>query len=328
MMRQAGRFLPSYRKIRSGYTFLEMCANPEVAAKVSMLPVDELGVDAAIIFSDILVVLPPMGFELTLNEGVGPRILNTFDSPDTLKTIKEYSLVDELNHVYSSIEILRSKLPSNLDLIGFAGAPWTLATYLIEGKTGKNFAKTKKLMREHPEAVHQLLTHLSKIVAEHLSYQINAGACVVQLFDSWAGALSPEDFKLFALPYAKLVFDELKNKNKKDFRSIYFPNGASESLHEISELDVDCISVDWKIDISKAKDRVNPKYAIQGNFDPTLLYSDPSTIKEQTTKMLGKMRLENGKFKNYSVNLGHGILPDIPVEGARTFIDVVQRCES
>jgi uroporphyrinogen decarboxylase len=328
-MRQAGRYLPEYREIRAKTDFISLCKNPKLACQVSRQPVDIVGVDAAIIFSDILIPLEPMGFKLTIEEGIGPRLPNALG--DNIKTLSNLRAVDpdqSLDFVGEAISLLKAELPDEIPVIGFAGAPWTLATYAIEGKTGKTFETSKKWLFCEPEAFQELLNKLVEVVAQHLALQIRSGASVVQLFDSWAGALTPTDFQRVALPAAAKVFKRLKEICKEPYYGIYFPKGAYASVNEFptsfeNQL-VDGIGIDWGTPLDQARKKLSNRFCLQGNLDPAQLFASPEVVREKTKEMLEIMRDKDGNFRNAIANLGHGVLPKTPVASVKAFVETVK----
>ena len=318
MMRQAGRYLPAYRKVRERADFLTMVGTPELAAEVTLQPVDLLGVDAAIIFSDILVVPQAMGMELSVDEGIGPRF------PQPLRTEADFARLRDvvpeggLGYVLDAIRLARRSLDGRVPLIGFAGAPWTLASYMIEGAGSKSFAVAKRFLTEQPERAHALLGRLAKVVGAFLKAQVAAGAQVLQLFDSWAGALGPEDFRTFALPY---LAEAVRIAKAAGAPVIAFAPGAGWALEEIARVTgADVLGVDWQTEAAAANRRAAPfPVALQGNLDPCWLYAPPPAIRERTIAML---RAFGGR--GHIANLGQGILPDVPVDHARAFVDAVR----
>jgi uroporphyrinogen decarboxylase len=318
MMRQAGRYLPQYRKIRERADFLTMCGTPDLAVEVTLQPVDLLGVDAAIIFSDILVVPQAMGMQLSVDEGVGPRFHHPIRRAADLDRLRDVTPAEGLGYVLDAVRLARRELDGRVPLIGFAGAPWTLASYMIEGSGSKNFSLAKRFLVEEPERAHALLARLAKTVGAFLKAQVAAGAQVVQLFDSWAAALGPEDFRTFALPY---LADAVRLAKSAGVPVIAFAPGAGWALEEIARATgADVIGVDWQTDATAANRRLAPfPVAVQGNFDPCWLYASPSVIRERTHAML---RAFGGR--GHIANLGHGILPDVPVPHAQAFIDAVK----
>ena len=316
-MRQAGRYLPEYRAIRAKNDFLTMCKTPEIAAEVTIQPVDFLGVDAAIIFSDILVIPEAMGMHLRMNEGQGP----VFDSPVRNELdashLKQIDVYDELRYVLDAITLTKKELNKRVPLIGFSGAPWTLLTYMVEGKGSKSFANVKKLIYNNPDLAHSILYKLTDAVADYLSAQIYAGANAVQIFDTWAGILSPRDYLVFALKYVNQVIEKIK---RNDEPVIYFPKGVHYRMRTTADCGADVIGVDWTIDLTKTRDKIGGKVAIQGNLDPTVLYSEPNFIRREARKVLESY----GKGDGHIFNLGHGILPDINPEHAKILVDFVK----
>jgi len=324
LMRQAGRYLPEYRAIRKTTDFLGLCQSPELAAMVTIQPVDLIGSDAAILFSDILIPFLSMGLKVTIEESVGPRILNPVLSEKDLAALKMPRFPTDLQTTYETIERVAEVLhPRNIPVIGFAGAPWTLATYAIEGKTSKQFSVIKKIRHQNPKLLKDLLFLISEVVAQHLIYQIKAGASAVQLFDSWAGALSPNDFQEFAQEPAKRVFELIEKELGKAPATIYFPNGASESYESLRGFPSDAVGIDWHTSLQSAKAKL-PGFTLQGNLEPMLLYAPKEVIQKSVQKMLASIQEPDGSYKHYVANLGHGILPDIPPENAKYFIDLIK----
>lgn len=322
MMRQAGRYLPEYRAVRAGSDFLSMVRTPELAAEVTLQPIDILGVDAAIIFSDILVIPSAMGMQLTVEDGVGPRFGNPLRSPSDFAVLRDVEPEEDLRYTLDAIRLVRRELNGRVPVIGFAGAPWTLAAYMIEGGGSPNFQNAKRAMLAEPKFMHALLQRLAREVGAFLKAQVNAGAQVLQLFDSWAGALTPADYREFALPALAEAATIAKTSGAP---LIVFPHGASWALEEVAvATKADVIGVDWRIDPAEAR-RVADKLgiAVQGNLDPCVLYGTPDVIRSRTLHMLGEL-----KGLGHIANLGHGIFPDVPVENARVFIDTVQSWNS
>jgi uroporphyrinogen decarboxylase len=318
MMRQAGRYLPSYRAVRKRAEFLTMVTTPELATEVTLQPVELLGVDAAIIFSDILVIPRAMGMELTFEDGVGPRFPEPIRSPADLLRLREVVAQDDLGYVLEALRLTRRELADRVPLIGFAGAPWTLLSYMIEGQGSKSFSAAKHLLAEDPGSAHALLERLARAVGHFLVAQVKAGAQAVQLFDSWSGALGPADFREFALPYLR---DATRLALTAGAPVIVFCPGSGWALSEIaSETGANVIGVDWQTEVRTARRAVPPaRAALQGNLDPTWLYASPETIRERTHRML-----EEFGPGGHIANLGHGILPDVPVSHAQAFVDAVK----
>jgi len=318
LMRQAGRYLPEYRAVRAKADFLTVCKTPELASEVSIQPVDIIGVDACIIFSDILVVPEAMGMKLFIEENKGgPR----FENPiRTRADIDKLAIPDpnrELKFVMDALRLTRKNLNNRVPLIGFAGSPWTLATYMVEGKGSKNFRSIKELIYTHPKDAHVLLDKLARVVAAYLSAKIEAGAQAVQIFDTWGGILPPDEFKEFSLRYIQQVLTLLKRNGAP---AIVFCKDCSHSLEAIADSGCDVIGLDWTMEIDKARMLVGSQVALQGNLDPTLLYATPERIRDGVKKILQKF----GKGSGHIFNLGHGILPDIPVEHAKAFVQAVK----
>jgi uroporphyrinogen decarboxylase len=319
MMRQAGRYLPEYRAVRAKTRgFLDMCGNPELATEVTLQPVDIMQVDAAIIFSDILVVPQAMGMELTVDEGVGPVFSSPLRSGDAIARLHAVEPEDGLGYMLDAVRMTRRELDGRVPLIGFAGAPWTLAAYMVEGKGTKQFSVAKRMLYEAPQDAHALLNKLATAVGRFLVAQAAAGAQALQIFDSWAGALAPHEFRQFSLPYLARVASIARTAGVP---LIVFAPGASWALEEIAQATMaDVIGVDWQVSAQDARRRMQHlPVALQGNLDPCLLYAPPSTIRARTLRML-----EEFGGRGHIANLGHGILPDIPVAHAKAFIDTVR----
>ncbi|MEP6781676.1 MAG: uroporphyrinogen decarboxylase [Gemmatimonadaceae bacterium] len=318
MMRQAGRYLPEYRAVRAGSDFLSMVRTPELAAEVTLQPIDILNVDAAIIFSDILVIPSAMGMTLRVDDGVGPRFDSPLRSPGDLNSLRDVEPERDLRYTLDAIRLVRRELDGKVPVIGFAGAPWTLAAYMIEGGGSPNFQHAKRALLGDPKFMRTLLSRLAREVGAFLLAQVEAGAQVLQLFDSWAGALTPQDYRDFALP---ALAEAAAIAKTSGVPLIVFPHGASWALEEVAiATKADAISVDWRIDPAEAK-RIGDKLgvAVQGNLDPSVLYATPDVIRARTQSML-----RDFGGLGHIANLGHGIFPDIPVEHARTFVDTVR----
>jgi len=318
MMRQAGRYLPEYRAVRARADFLTMVGTPELAVEVTLQPVDILGVDAAIIFSDILVVPRAMGMTLTVEEGTGPRFHDPVASPREADRLRDVEPEEDLRYVLDALRLARSSLGERVPLIGFAGAPWTLMSYMVEGSGTRTFSKAKRFLVEQQRSAHALLERLATIVGRFLAAQVAAGAQAVQLFDSWAAALGPRDFREFALPY---LAESVRLAKGAGVPVIAFAPGAGWALEEIAEVTgADVIGVDWQTDSAEARRRLAGRpVALQGNLDPTWLYADPPMIRERTHAMLDAFG-----GVGHVANLGHGILPDVPVAHAKAFVDAVK----
>ncbi|HEV8613774.1 MAG TPA: uroporphyrinogen decarboxylase [Gemmatimonadales bacterium] len=321
LMRQAGRYLPEYRALRArAGDFLTLVTDPALAAEATLLPVDLIGVDAAIIFSDILVVPRAMGMSLTVADGIGPRFSDPLRSPSDFSRLREVTPEAELGFVLDAIRVARHALQDRVPLIGFAGAPWTLASYMIEGQGTQHSAVAKRLLMENPALAHALLARLAMLVGRFLQAQVRAGAQIVQLFESAGGALAPADFREFALPYLTTAV-QLARGGEAGAPVIAFAPGAGWALEAIArESGADVVGVDWQSDAAEARRRLAPySVAVQGNLDPCWLYAPPKLIRERTRAML---RAFEGP--GYIANLGHGILADTPVEHARAFVEAVK----
>ena len=317
IMRQAGRYLPEYRAIREKHDFLTMCKTPELAAEVTIQPVDIIGVDAAIIFSDILVIPEAMGMKLQMIEGDGPVFDNPVRTERVANKLKPIDPSRDLKYVLDAISLTKKELDGRVPLIGFSGAPWTLLTYMVEGQGTKTFSNVKKLIYNNPELAHNLLKKLTTAVAHYLTAQIRAGANAVQIFDTWAGILSPRDYLIFALKYVNQLIAKIK---RTDEPVIYFPKGVHYRMRTTADCGADVIGIDWTIDMEKARDKIGKKVAIQGNLDPNVLYAEPSFIKREAKKVLASY----GKGTGHIFNLGHGILPDVDPAHAKVLVDYVK----
>jgi uroporphyrinogen decarboxylase len=316
IMRQAGRYLPEYRATRAkAGDFLTLCKTPELACEVTVQPIDRLGVDAAILFSDILIPIEKMGVPLSFPEE-GPRLEPVRDRAG----IDKLRIPDpeaELGYVMEAVRLISHALRDRVPLIGFAGAPFTLMTYVVEGKTGKQFQETKRLMFTAPDAAHLLLEKLTETCALYLEAQVRAGAEVIQLFDSWVGQLGPEDFRVFALPYVKKIVDRLKPLG---VRVIYFANDGTNLLADAATLGVHGLGVDWRCPLDEARKLVGPKVTLQGNQDPTSLFAPIPEIERRARDVLSRAGTSRHVF-----NLGHGILPPTPPEHAVALVEAVHR---
>ena len=321
MMRQAGRYLPEYRKVREqAGSFMAVCTNPDLACEVTLQPLRRFDFDAAILFSDILTIPDAMGLGLHFTEGEGPK----FERPlRTAADIEKLAVIDpeiELRYVTDAVRLIRKNLDGSVPLIGFSGSPWTLATYMVEGGSSKNFAKVKALMYNDPALMHKLLDTLAQSVAAYLNAQIAAGAQAVMLFDTWGGMLSSEDYSEFSLRYAKQVRDLLTLENEgRRVPNILFTKGGGLWLEEMANTGYDALGLDWQTDIHNARARVGDKVALQGNLDPLALYANPDVITEKVKTILHKY----GNGSGHVFNLGHGILPDINPEHVKTMVDSV-----
>jgi uroporphyrinogen decarboxylase len=306
-MRQAGRYMADYRAIRAKHTLLEICRLPEVAAAVTLQPVRAIEVDAAILFSDLLVPLEPMGLPFDFVKGEGPAIEHPIRSAADLDRLKRFEPRDSLRHVLETIRILRRELEGRAPLIGFAGAPFTLASYAIEGGPSSSFERTKALMYSDPRTWHRLGETLAHMVSDYLLAQIEAGVQAVQVFDSWVGSLSPSDYREFAQPHSRTIFDRLRDSGVP---SIHFGVNTTTLLPLMREAGGDVIGADWRVPLDVAWASIGPDRAIQGNLDPTLLLGPLDRLREGARDVLRRAAGRPGHI----FNLGHGILPSTPLE--------------
>jgi len=322
MMRQAGRYLPEYRATRQGAGgFLNLCKTPELACEVSIQPIDLIGVDAAIMFSDILVVPEAMGMELTFGVGEGPKFPQPIRSRADIEKLPVPDPEDGLGYVMATIQLIRKELAGRVPLIGFAGSPWTLATYMVEGGGSKNYSQIKAMMYNDPEALHLLLDKLADAVAAYLNAQIANGVQAVQIFDTWGGILTTRDYREFSLTYMQKIIDKLNCEHDgRRVPVILYTKGGMGWLEAIAETGCDVVGLDWSIDIDVARARIGDKVALQGNMDPTMLYANPERIRGEVKDILARFGRGNG----HVFNLGHGITPDVPVAHAKAFIQAVK----
>jgi uroporphyrinogen decarboxylase len=316
MMRQAGRFLPEYRAVREKASFLDLCYDSELATEVTLQPVRRFDFDAAIIFSDILVPLIPMGADFGFKGGP-PKLDEPFDTPESLARLKRVDSEKDIPWILESLARVREELDPSKALLGFAGAPFTLFCYLVEGQGSKLFDKAKKLMWTQPKLAHEILGLLADQIGEYFCAQVKAGADAVQLFDTWGGLLHPDDFAEFALPYAKRIFDRVRETGAP---TIYYVNGNPAALPLQVESGCDVVGVDWRVDLGEAAKLVPETQGIQGNLDPVLLLTDPETVAARTQRMLDSVAGRRG----YICNLGHGVTPPTPLENVQAFVDTVK----
>jgi uroporphyrinogen decarboxylase len=318
LMRQAGRYLPQYQAVRANVDFLSLCKTPELAAEVTLQPIEILGVDAAILFSDILIPVEAMGMSLEFPEKYGPTLSEPIRNKSAVDRLIVPDTEDDMPFIIETIKILREKLKNKVPLIGFSGAPFTLATYMIEGGSSKNFIHTKKMMFQNNRLFNYLMDKLTLTVTSYLSAQIRAGVQAVQIFDTWAGVLTPFDYKEAVLPYVKKAISELK---KEGVPIIYFANDCAGIIKEIRKSGADVIGIDWKIDIGDAIKKLGKKVVVQGNLDPCALFLSREEIEERVKDILWKGEAAKGHI----FNLGHGILPETPVENAISLVEAVHK---
>src|SRR5574337_425853 len=315
IMRQAGRYLQEYREIRGKLSFLELCHRPDLAAEVTVTAAERLGVDAAIIFGDILLVVEPMGVGLEFTKGDGPVIHHPVRCAADLKRLRPVDMQESLSFLFEAVRLARAALPPNIPLIGFAGAPFTLASYLIEGRGSRQYQQTKTLMYRDPAAWHALMERLSDIVSDYLNGQIDAGVQVVRLFDSWVGCLSPDDYREFVLPHSKRAIAKLA----PGVPVIHFGTDTTSLLPLIREAGGNVIGLDWRVDLGEAWAGLGYEVGVQGNLDPVALFAEPDKIRRQADRVLERAARRPGHI----FNLGHGILPQTPVDHLRVLIDHV-----
>jgi uroporphyrinogen decarboxylase len=315
LMRQAGRYLKEYRALRKKYSFLEMCKNPELAAQVTLQPVGRFKLDAAIIFSDILIPLEPMGVEFEFAKGEGPVFHHPVREMKDIEKLRVIEPEEEISFLIEAIRIVRKGLEGKLPLIGFSGAPFTLASYIIEGAHSKNYILTKGLMYQNRPAWDALMEKISEVLIRYINAQIRAGVQAIQLFDSWVGSLSPADYEKYVLPYSKKVIEGIN----KSVPLIHFATTSSTLLEKMKEAGGDVIGVDWRVNLGEAWARLGYDVAIQGNLDPVILLSSPDLIEKEAKRILN----EAGSRPGHVFNLGHGILPNTPVDHVAALIEVV-----
>jgi uroporphyrinogen decarboxylase len=315
LMRQAGRYMPEYRAMRERWGFLELCKNPQAAAEVTLQPVERLGVDAAILFADILLVLEPLGVGLEFARGDGPHIARRVQSAADVERLPRVAVDDAVGFVFETVARARKALAERVPLIGFAGAPFTLASYLIEGGASRDFLRTKRFMRAERPAWHTLLGKLGEITAAYLNGQIAAGAQAVQLFDSWVGTLSPDDYREFVQPHSRAVIERLAPGTP----IIHFGVGTATLLPLMREAGGDVIGLDWRVELGAAWERLGPEVAVQGNLDPAVLLSNPAEIRTAARHVLDAAARRPG----HVFNLGHGIHQETPVDNVKALVDIV-----
>ena len=316
LMRQAGRYLPEYRSVREKLGFLDLCKNPRLSAEVMIATVNRLGVDAAIIFSDLLPILEPMGMDLEFAVGEGPVIHNPIREATEVARLKELDDLDQLSFVMDVVQATRAGLDDSIPVIGFAGAPFTLASYCVEGGGSRAWLHTKTLMYRHESAWHDLMGRLARAISRYLVAQIDAGAQIVQLFDSWVGCLSPADYRRYVLPHSRAALAEAAKRAP----AIHFATGNPALLPLLREAGGSVIGIDWRIDLDEAWKIVGHDRAVQGNLDPAVLLSDRDTVRRRTLEILAQAAGRPGHI----FNLGHGVLPQTPVENVLELIATVK----
>ena len=315
MMRQAGRYLPDFMKLKAKYEFFTRCQTPELATEITIMPIDQIGPDAAILFSDILVVLQAMQIPVEMKDGIGPWIPNPIRSSEQVSQVIVPDIHEHLGYVLDAVKMTKQALNDRVPLIGFAGSPWTLLCYTVQGQGSKNFDIAKGFCFSQPEAAHALLQKITDTTIAYLKEKVKAGVHAVQVFDSWGGLLSPDDYSIFSWPYIQQIIDALK----EDIPVIVFGKGCWFALNEMGRSGASALGVDWTCTARNARYLSGGQITLQGNFDPSRLLSPIPEIKAGVHKMIN----EFGKDK-YIVNLGHGILPNIPVDHAKAFVDAVK----
>jgi uroporphyrinogen decarboxylase len=317
MMRQAGRYLPEYRAVRARTDFLTMCKTPELASEVTVQPVDIIGVDAAIIFSDILVIPEAMGMKFEMLEAKGPQFPNPIRTREGIDALRIADPETSLRFVMQALEMTKRLLHQRVPLIGFSGSPFTLAAYMIEGSGSKDWKHTKQMMLNQPAMFKALLTKLEESVRLYLEAQLAAGADAVQIFDTWGGVLTPDHYKMFSLDFIHNIVSKLHRNGQP---VIVFSKGANQSLNDIADIGADVVGLDWTVDIHDARELIGEKAALQGNLDPAVLYASPDVIRQEVKAILKKF----GKGSGHVFNLGHGITPDVPVDHAKAMVEAVK----
>ncbi len=321
MMRQAGRYLPEYRATRGkAGDFMSLCQNPELACEVTLQPLDRFPLDAAILFSDILTIPDAMGLGLYFEEGEGPRFKYPVRDEAAVNQLAVPDPADELRYVTDAVSLIYRELDGRVPLIGFAGSPWTLATYMVEGGSSKTFSRIKAMMYARPDLLHKILSVLAESVSVYLSAQIEAGAQTVMIFDTWGGSLSPATYREFSLTYMSRIVNKLKSDPATaDVPVVLFTKGGGQWLEVMADSGCDALGLDWTTDLSDARARVGDRVALQGNIDPCVLYASPEIIQQEVAKTLASF----GKGNGHIFNLGHGIHPEVDPENAAVLVEAV-----
>ncbi|MBC6428791.1 MAG: uroporphyrinogen decarboxylase [Cellvibrionales bacterium] len=322
IMRQAGRYLPEYRELRArAGSFMALCTTPELACEAALQPLRRFPLDAAILFSDILTIPDAMGLGLHFADGEGPQFTKPLRSEADIDRLKAVDTPAQLGYVPATVRLLRQELAGSVPLIGFAGSPWTLATYMVEGGTSRDFRQIKSLLYANPAALHRLLAVLAQSVADYLGAQIHAGAQAIQIFDTWGGVLSHAAFQEFSLRYMREIIAALKaDPDTAGAPIILFTKGGGQWLEPLAASGCDAVGLDWATDLGAAQAQVGGQVALQGNMDPAVLRAPPERIRREVAQILGSIQGRSG----HVFNLGHGIPPDVPVENVAAFIDAVR----
>lgn len=321
MMRQAGRYLPEYREVRAkAGDFMALCTNPELACEVTLQPLRRYPIDAAILFSDILTIPDAMGLGLYFETGEGPKFRKTVRTEAEIESLEVVDTASQLTYVTDAVSLIRKELNGSVPLIGFSGSPWTLATYMIEGGSSKDFRRAKALIYDKPELADQLMDKLADSVADYLNAQIDAGAQAVQIFDSWGGALAHDAYLRFSLKPMQKVISRLKRESEgRKVPVIMFTKGGGQWLEAMADAGADCLGLDWTTDIALARKRVGEKVSLQGNMDPSVLYANETAIRAEVANILDRF----GKGTGHVFNLGHGITPEVDPKNAGAFFNAV-----
>ena len=321
VMRQAGRYLPEYRQTRKrAGDFLSLCKSSDLACEVTLQPLERFDLDAAILFSDILTIPDAMGLGLHFVEGEGPKFSKPLTTLDDIDQLSKPEVGIELAYVFDAVSVIKKNLKSRVPLIGFSGSPWTLATYMVEGGSSKNFSKVKGLLYENPKHMHQLLNVLADTVIDYLNAQIEAGADSVMIFDTWGGLLNKESYENFSLRYMSKIVEGIHRKyDEKTIPVTLFTKGGSAWLEQIAATGCDGVGLDWTVEIGEAERRIGSKVALQGNLDPSVLYASPEVITAEAYKVLDQFKGQTG----HVFNLGHGITPDVNPESMKVLVDAV-----
>jgi uroporphyrinogen decarboxylase len=321
MMRQAGRYLPEYRRVRKqAGSFMDLCTNPELACEVTIQPLDRFPLDAAILFSDILTVPDAMGLGLYFEEGEGPRFRKPVRSAADIEALGRPDPEGELRYVMDAVRLIRRTLDGRVPLIGFSGSPWTLATYMVEGGSTKTYSKVKGMLYGEPLLMHHLLDTIASAVTDYLNAQIAAGAQAVMIFDTWGGVLTPDDYRDFSLRYMQQIVDGLtREADSRRIPVILFTKGGAQWLEQMADTGADALGLDWSTDLAQARRRVGDRVALQGNLDPAVLYAPPEIIRDRVAGVLAAF----GHGSGHVFNLGHGINPDVDPEHAAALVNAV-----
>jgi uroporphyrinogen decarboxylase len=321
MMRQAGRYLPEYRATRTrAGSFMQLCTNPELACEVTLQPLERFPLDAAILFSDILTIPDAMGLGLYFSEGEGPRFERPVQDAAAIRSLGTPDPETELRYVMDAVRVIRRELGGRVPLIGFSGSPWTLATYMVEGGSSKNFSRSKGMMYDRPDLMHELLGKVAASVAAYLNAQVAAGAQALMIFDTWGGVLSPRDYEHFSLAYMQRIVQGLVREHEgRRIPVILFTKGGGQWAEGIARSGCDGIGLDWTVDIGEIRERTKDTVALQGNLDPCILYASPQRIREE----VGRVLESYGRGSGHVFNLGHGITPDVDPEHAGAMVEAV-----